>query len=208
MNENDGTPQEPKEIIKQRRIQRLRDWWAKPQNREKMKRQRNGRYEAILDAGERECLRCHKLKPLLEFPPGRKRRDGRARYAYCRSCHSEYQRIHRLTIGFNLSPEDYDRISAYQNRVCAICGRSPKQGKRLAVDHCHKTGLIRGALCWLCNRLLGQFRDDPERLKKAVRYLEDPPATRALGEARYSAPGRVGTKKRRKILAQMRESTK
>jgi len=179
----------------------LQQWWKNPANREKMKRQRNGQYEAITEPAIIECRRCHAPKPLAEFPLGRKRRDGQVRYRYCKSCHYAYQRIFKLMHEFNLAPEEYDIIIHFQNGVCAICGRPPKPGKNLSVDHCHRTGLIRGGLCWLCNRLLGIFRDDPRVLRRALEYLEHPPATQALGEPRFTAPGRVGTKKRRKVSA-------
>ena len=45
-------------------------------------------------------------------------------------------------------------------------------GKRLAVDHCHKTGKIRGLLCTKCNIGLGYFNDDVILLKNSIRYLE------------------------------------
>lgn len=179
----------------------MEKWWKVPANREKMTRRRNGQYEAIIDAGEKECSRCHTIKPLAEFSTGRKRKDGRARYAYCKVCHYAYQRTQKLIHEFNITPEEYAQIIQFQNGVCAICGNSPKPGKALSVDHCHITGLLRGGLCWLCNRLLGIFRDDPARLRKAIAYLEYPPATIALGAPRFTALGRVGTKKRRKACA-------
>ena len=63
-------------------------------------------------------------------------------------------------------------LHARQGGKCAICGTQYVLGlKRLALDHCHETGRIRGLLCGSCNRGLGLFRDNPERLRKAIEYL-------------------------------------
>jgi len=57
-----------------------------------------------------------------------------------------------------------------QHGLCAICLRPPKEGKRLAVDHNHKTGKVRGLLCWFCNkRLLSNHSE--ARLRAAADYL-------------------------------------
>ena len=42
---------------------------------------------------------------------------------------------------------------AEQGGGCAICGAPPKT-RRLHVDHDHKTGEIRGLLCYRCNKAL------------------------------------------------------
>jgi hypothetical protein len=48
-----------------------------------------------------------------------------------------------------------------QEGKCAICRREfSTLSARPSVDHCHKTGLVRGLLCSTCNRLLGMFGDD------------------------------------------------
>lgn len=63
---------------------------------------------------------------------------------------------------------------AAQNGGCAICGATEPGGRTryFPVDHCHTTGIVRGLLCTKCNRGLGLFNDDPERVARAVMYLK------------------------------------
>lgn len=59
-----------------------------------------------------------------------------------------------------------------QHEVCAICDTDDWGGKGPQVDHCHTSGRVRGVLCTNCNIGLGNFRDDPDCLRRAVEYLE------------------------------------
>lgn len=62
-----------------------------------------------------------------------------------------------------------------QNGGCVICGSpSPKRkgSVHLVVDHCHKTGAVRGLLCYRCNVGLGNFEDDPTLVAAALEYLK------------------------------------
>jgi hypothetical protein len=73
---------------------------------------------------------------------------------------------------YNLTIEDLLEMLRKQNGVCAICGKPPKEGRNLDVDHCHETKEIRGLLCNNCNRALGHFQDSKENLEKAIEYLD------------------------------------
>jgi Recombination endonuclease VII len=79
---------------------------------------------------------------------------------------------------YGITAADYWNIYAWQGCRCYICERATGAGrKKLSVDHCHKTGAVRGLLCGPCNRdVLGHLRDDPEALLRAARYLTNPPA--------------------------------
>ena len=78
------------------------------------------------------------------------------------------QRLYGMTI-----LDFLDRL-ANQKFRCLICGdRLAVFGKETAVDHCHETGKIRGILCALCNRGLGNFQDNQNLLLKAIEYIND-----------------------------------
>ena len=60
-----------------------------------------------------------------------------------------------------------------QRDKCAICKKpSSFNGVSLVVDHCHKTGTIRGLLCHMCNLMLGNASDDIKILLNGVTYLK------------------------------------
>lgn len=81
---------------------------------------------------------------------------------------------------YGLKPGDYDKIYAVQGGRCPICQRATGKAKRLAVDHNHATGEVRGLLCGHCNeKIVGYLRDDPKAFARAIDYLLNPPARRA-----------------------------
>lgn len=88
----------------------------------------------------------------------------------------------RLILIYGITAAEYWAIYEFQGGKCYICQRATGTRKRLSVDHCHKTGVIRGLLCSPCNRdVLGHLRDCIESLKRAIRYLRWPPAINVIG---------------------------
>lgn len=89
-----------------------------------------------------------------------------------------YQRAKKLKHSYGISLQEFDRLQILQNNLCAICKQSQRGNHRwgtslyLTVDHCHKTGKIRGLLCTDCNHALGRFKENIDILKNAIRYLE------------------------------------
>lgn len=67
----------------------------------------------------------------------------------------ETHRRYQLKSLYGITLEEYDRLLAKQNGVCAVCLRAPYgKYKWLYVDHDHSTGKIRGLLCLRCNFLV------------------------------------------------------
>lgn len=73
---------------------------------------------------------------------------------------------------FGLTEGSYEILLTRQGGCCDICKKPEKFKKRLAVDHDHATGKVRGLLCQDCNTSLGKFGDSVEILRNAVAYLE------------------------------------
>lgn len=129
-----------------------------------------------VERSEKQCCTCKTVKPIDQFVVSRREVDGRARR--CKSCYSRaratragHYRNFELLRKYGITSAQYDELLAAQNGVCAICRGPSVDGSALAVDHCHETGRVRGLLCANCNRGVGLFADDPDRLVAAAAYL-------------------------------------
>lgn len=79
----------------------------------------------------------------------------------------------RLKNRYGITVEAYNLLAAEQHYICACCSKPFAEfKKRPQVDHCHKTGAIRGLLCPSCNLGIGMFGDGVEGLIEAVDYLQ------------------------------------
>lgn len=86
---------------------------------------------------------------------------------------------------YGITAEQYWALHEYQGGRCYICRRATGRTKRLAVDHDHETGYVRGLLCMRCNRdVVGHLRDDPEALERGAAYLRQPPAFAVIGKVK------------------------
>jgi hypothetical protein len=105
-------------------------------------------------------------KPLSGFYI--RRESGRTRKV-CKVCQIDRQTCRTLGI----TKEELFRLELKAEGKCQICFKAltSERYSRMAVDHCHSTGKIRGILCVKCNTALGLFDDDTDRLRQAVLYL-------------------------------------
>lgn len=97
---------------------------------------------------------------------------------YCsESCKGEAATDKYLRRTYDISYDNYCQMYADQKGLCAICSGEGFTMKgchklKLVVDHCHKTGKVRGLLCHNCNRALGLLQDDIQSIENAKAYLE------------------------------------
>ena len=99
-----------------------------------------------------------------------------------RSKRSSYTHDKHIQETYGITSEEYWAIYEAQGGVCYICRRARGLKKKLSVDHCHATGLVRGLLCTMCNKyILGHLRDDPAAAQRVIDYLGNPPAVAVIG---------------------------
>ncbi len=130
------------------------------------------------------CISCNQEKDISLFEWQKNRPNPRKECKLCRSRKyntedkREKQRIYKKKI----RKENPDKqriiweksvygISKEEINIdkCMICGSQ----RRLCIDHCHNTKIVRGILCTKCNFGLGYFDDNKQKLENAIKYLEN-----------------------------------
>jgi hypothetical protein len=120
--------------------------------------------------GERWCSECQDFVP-----------DFYTQGSRCKAHNSRATHASRIKAVYNLDPDEYQALLEWQGGRCYVCGQVPRS-QRLAVDHDHATGLVRGLLCanneWGCNVSLRRLLGDLEMASKALEYVEMSPIDR------------------------------
>lgn len=87
-------------------------------------------------------------------------------------------RASRIKQVYGITQDEYNDLLKLQNNVCKICGNEELLKRNnitinFSIDHCHKTGKVRGLLCSKCNMALGLLKDDIKILESAITYLNN-----------------------------------
>lgn len=139
----------------------------------------------------KRCYKCKESKPLSNFSKCAREKDGLQ--CICKPCVNSYTRKNKekkqqqdrdryhnfkdkwldqnFKRKYGITLNDYKAMLNKQGGKCAICGNECPSNRKLAVDHSHKTGIVRGLLCIHCNQAIGHFKDDTSLLNKAIDYL-------------------------------------
>lgn len=133
------------------------------------------------------CCNCKVEKPLSDFHFSKKNKNSPkvypdsqckvCKYAYTRKWikdntekNNAYNTKSKLKNRYNITVDDYELMKSNQDGLCAICSKPPGR-RKLAVDHCHQTNIVRGLLCDRCNLTLGMIKDDLNIIEGVKRYL-------------------------------------
>lgn len=139
----------------------------------------------------RRCYKCKDEFPFTDKFFVKSKRNKSGLKTECRKCHNErareyrkrnkeklreYNRNRPTRNRESISNEELEELLNKQNYSCAICGyyfdlNNEDNSHILCIDHNHDTTKIRGILCSACNKGLGFFRDNPQLIKKAYKYI-------------------------------------
>jgi len=82
-------------------------------------------------------------------------------------------RLRRRLLDLGIDRDIYDGFLHDQDNRCGICRKPGTDKLRLAIDHNHVTGRVRGLLCRNCNsRVLPMFENYPGRAARLVEWLD------------------------------------
>lgn len=132
---------------------------------------KNRRETQELSSGKRLCSVCSTEKPLEQF---NKSKPGERSYR-CTTCTSKAFLRYR----YGITATNFQQLVTSQEGKCGICKTTLeiqadgiRRTKNVAVDHCHKSGKVRGLLCKRCNVALGFMDDSIDKLSSAINYLK------------------------------------
>ena len=141
------------------------------------------------------CCRCKQEKSVVGFHKNKQQKDGF--HVYCADCHNwlqknkwfrdkervrKYKKVWMSNGGedinrdwqyrhkYSITLEDYNKLFVKQNGCCNICDKHQSEiSRRLSVEHCHKTGRVRGLTCHHCNRKLTWYEQYEKEIKNHLR---------------------------------------
>lgn len=144
----------------------------------------------LLTINGKKCPKCSKFKFRKDYYLHNNRADGLQ--IYCKRCTQIDKRVQKVKYNevmrrwynnkgykkqaadrYGISINDYELLLEACGNRCQICLKENANNRRLSVDHNHETGVIRGVLCINCNSALGLFRDSPELMELAIKYLKE-----------------------------------
>lgn len=137
--------------------------------------------------GVRLCRTCRKAYTKNDLRKAMNLRDWKRKK---RKREPKWVTNNHLMRKYGITLEMRDEMYKQQAGCCAICEKS--MGEKPCTDHNHKTRIVRQLLCDMCNKGLGQFKEDVLILEKAIEYIRRHNAA-SITNVEKNTPRRVRT---------------
>jgi len=106
--------------------------------------------------------------------------EYKRQYRKLRENQGELLSLKKVCNARRITVDHYLQMLEEQDFKCSICRqeetcKDPRHDRvrRLSIDHCHTTGVVRGLLCHSCNTALGKFKDDTMMMQRAIEYIHN-----------------------------------
>jgi hypothetical protein len=122
-----------------------------------------------------ECTKCGKNKDADSFYNYIRSKSGKT--SACKECmkvpyNPEKSLWSNRKCRYGISKIDFYVMKLNQFGLCSICCEKLPTDNKTHVDHCHKTGAVRGLLCPRCNKVIGYIESKPGVMGNIIDYLE------------------------------------
>ncbi len=128
-----------------------------------------------MECGERRSpealIRREKNRTTWKTETGKRVQYNRTTYVRNRAAVLARTRENHLRRTYGITSEIYASLMALQGGVCDICKKVPSSGRRLSVDHCHDTGVVRGLLCPSCNAWVEKYQKYLSKEPHNIEYI-------------------------------------
>jgi hypothetical protein len=94
--------------------------------------------------------------------------EARERCLKHRREHPELRRQQDVKRRYGITKEEYELNYKEKKGICPIC---KNYTTNLHIDHNHETGKIRKMICFNCNKIIGNAKDDVNILAEIIKYL-------------------------------------
>lgn len=112
--------------------------------------------------------------------PAKWEAEYKRQYRKLRDNHGDLLSLRKVCNARGITVDRYLQMLEEQDFKCAICRqeetcKDPKHDRirRLSIDHCHNTQMVRGLLCHSCNTAIGKFKDDTQMMQRAIAYIHN-----------------------------------
>lgn len=76
-----------------------------------------------------------------------------------------------LSRQYGITFDRYTEMLIEQAGCCALCERPMTALREPQVDHCHKTGKVRSLLCFACNLMIANAKENTDILRQGIEYI-------------------------------------
>ena len=121
-----------------------------------------------------KCIKCNKSLPISEYNQ-MKYESGNTNSEVkqtCKSCNKKAKKILDRLKKQHPAPSPTEKCPCCNKSLIELRSHGQKVFNSWRLHHDHKTEKFLGYVCHICNTGMGNFKDNPENMRRAADWLE------------------------------------